>query len=75
MNNQLVEVGYNAGPDDSKHAFYNLQRSNSIPPQHDTNSLFHIGKTTADLGFPMTMMVPPPACSPNDPTAQKLAAS
>ena len=74
MTNQVVEVGDNAGSDDSKHAFYSVQRSNSIAPQHDTNSLFHIGKTTADLGFlMMTMMHPPPASSAINPTVQKPA--
>ena len=72
MSNQVVEVDDNAGSDDSKHAFYSLQRSNSIAPQHDTNSLFHIERVTADLGFSMTM--DPPACSPIEPTAQKPAA-
>ena len=42
MSNQVLEVVDNAGSDDSKHACYSLQRSNSKALQHDTNSLFRI---------------------------------
>ena len=69
MSNQVVEVGENAGSDDSKPAFCKLQRSKSIP-QRDTNSLFHIEQVNADFGS-LLMTMDQPACSPIEPTAPK----
>ena len=57
----------NGRSEDSNHALYGLQRSNSVA-QHDANNMFRLEKLTFDLRVPA---VDPTVCSTIKPTVQK----
>ena len=62
-----VDFDANGWSEDSSHALYGLQRSNSVA-QHDAKNMFHLEKLTFDLHVPA---VDPTVCSPIEPTVQK----